>query len=310
MKRPPRVLFFGMQGSFSQLSLRALLNRGLEVCAVIIPATHDRGADQPALYRRERVRLAHSTLPMLHSSYEGTIVQLAWERGIPLWEVYSLSDPATVETVAAYQPDVVCVACFSQRIPRVILEIPSLGCLNVHPSLLPANRGPVPLFWTFRQGCEQTGVTIHLMDDGIDRGDILAQEVIEVSSGISYEQLELESARRGGELLADTVWKLYQGDTKPMPQDENVSSYYGFPGAEDFIVPVAEWDCVHVYNFICGLVNWGGPIVVQVQGEYIVVKKATSYSHENISGIADGNYGWRDEDLWIRCKTGWIAVRR
>lgn len=310
MKRPPRVLFFGMQGSFSQLSLRALLNRGLEVCAVIIPATHERDADQPALYCRQRFRPARSTLPMLHSALESSIIQLAWEREIPLWEVYSLSDPTTVATFAAYQPDVVCVACFSQRIPRAILEIPGLGCLNVHPSLLPANRGPVPLFWTFRQGCEQTGVTIHLMADEIDRGDILAQEVIEVSSGISYVQLELECALRGGELLADTVWKLYQGDTKPMPQDEGVSSYYGFPGAEDFIVPVAEWDCVHVYNFICGLVDWDRPIALQVQGERIVVRKATSYSHENICGVAEENYCWRGEELWIRCKTGWVEVER
>jgi len=135
MKRPPRVMFFGMPGSFSQPSLRALLNNGIEVCAVIIPAIHDRGAsaDQPALYRRERLRPASSTLPMLHSSLESTIVQLAWQREIPLWEVHRLSDPTTVSTFADYQPDVVCVACFSLRIPRAILEIPRLGCLNVIP---------------------------------------------------------------------------------------------------------------------------------------------------------------------------------
>ena len=312
MKRPPRVMFFGMPGSFSQPSLRALLNNGIEVCAVIIPAIHDRGAsaDQPALYRRERLRPASSTLPMLHSSLESTIVQLAWQREIPLWEVHRLSDPATVSTFADYQPDVVCVACFSLRIPRAILEIPRLGCLNVHPSLLPANRGPVPLFWTFRQGCEHTGVTIHLMDEGMDSGDILAQEVIEVLSGMSYAQLELECALHGGDLLADTIWKLYQGDTKPMPQDESMSSYHGFPGDENYIVPVAEWDCVHVYNFICGVVGWGGPIVLQIQGEHMIVRKAISYSHENICETSGGNYCWRGEELWIRCKTGWVAVER
>src|SRR5204862_1767507 len=106
---------------------------------------------------------------------------------------------------------IICVACFSQRIPRIILDLPRLGCLNVHPSLLPANRGPVPLFWTFREGHQQTGVTIHLMNEGMDTGDILAQEPIEVPSGISYAQLELQCATLGGKLLARTVWVSYRG---------------------------------------------------------------------------------------------------
>ncbi len=308
MNRPPRVMFFGMQGSFSLPSLRALLNSGVEVCAIILPGARDLDTDQPALYHRVRPRPAGSMLPMLNSSLESNIVQMAWERVIPVWEVYRLSDPATVATFAEYQPDVVGVACFSQRIPRAILEMPRLGCLNVHPSLLPVNRGPVPLFWTFRQGCKQTGVTIHLMDEGIDGGDILAQEMIEISNGISYTQLELECAQRGGALLADTVWKLYAGEAKTKHQDESMSSYHGFPRDEDFVVPVAEWDCAHVYNFIRGVVDWGEPVVLQVRGEHFVARRAISYSHENICETTCENYCWQGEELWIRCKVGWVMV--
>src|ERR1051326_2814852 len=111
-----------------------------------------------------------------------------------------MPDPATVSTLAAYQPDFICVPCFSLRFARSILDIPRLGSLNVHPSLLPAHRGPVPLFWVFRQSLQQTGVTIHLMDEGMDTGDILAQSVIEISDGISYAELELRCAARGGEI--------------------------------------------------------------------------------------------------------------
>ncbi len=308
MEPLPRVLFFGMRGNFSLPSLSALLNSGIEVCAVVIPTSHDQGVERLALYRREQLRPAHSTLPILHSSLESTIVQQAWERNIPVWEASDLSDPTAISTLAEYQPDVVCVGCFPHRIPRAILEIPRLGCLNVHPSLLPLNRGPVPIFWTFRQGCKQTGVTIHLMDEGMDRGDTLAQEKIEVAEGMSYAQLELECALRGGALLADTVRELYAGEAISKPQDESKSSYHGFPRDEDFTVPVAEWDCAHVYNFICGVVDWGGPVVLQVLGEHFVVRRAISYSHEDISETLSENYCWQGEELWIRCKVGCVRV--
>ena len=219
-----------------------------------------------------------------------------------------MSDPETVSTLAAYQPDIICVACFSLRIPRSILDIPRLGSLNVHPSLLPAHRGPVPLFWAFRQGLKQTGVTIHFMEEAMDTGDILAQSVIAIPGGVSYAQLELQCATRGGELLAKTVWDLYEGRANSVPQDETRSTYESFPSDEDYIVPVADWSASHVYNFICGVADRGGPIQLHVGSDYFVVHKAISYSLENRCGSQDTAYCWRGEDLWIRCKVGWVGV--
>src|SRR5437868_7771728 len=208
MEGRPRALFLGMQGSFSLPSLHALLESGIEVCAVVLPGDQGLSSNQMPIYRREPAHPARSTLPVLNSSLDSSIVQLAWQRKIPLWQVHRLSDPVTVSTLTAYQPDVISVACFSQRIPRAILEIAPLGCLNVHPSLLPANRGPLPLFWTFREGHEKTGITIHLMDEGMDTGDILAQAPITVPDGMSYTEIELQCAKLGGELLVYTTRQL------------------------------------------------------------------------------------------------------
>jgi methionyl-tRNA formyltransferase len=302
------VLFLGMQGNFSLPSLQALLEGGVEVCAVVIPPAPGAGSDRPAIYRREQPRIARSTLPVITSSLYTTVVQLAWERRIPLWEVTHMADPLTVSTLAAYQPDAMCVACFSQRIPRAILDIPRLGCLNVHPSLLPANRGPEPLFWTFREGSKQAGVTIHLMDEGMDSGDILAQEFIEILDGMSYAQLELACALRGGALLAQAVWELYEGRVVRIQQDEAMSSYHSFPTGEDFVVPIAAWSASHVYNFICGVIDWNGPVTLHVNGEHFTVLKATSYSYENIYPNEREAYCWQGEELWIRCREGWVAV--
>jgi methionyl-tRNA formyltransferase len=297
----PRVLFLGVQNDFSYPCLCALLDNSIEVCAVVIPASPVPGLDLPSIRQREQPRIRHSFLPTLHSS----LLQLAWSRHIPVWEVQSISDSRAVSVLAAYRPDIICVACFPQRIPRAVLDLPRLGCLNVHPSLLPANRGPVPLFWTFREGHEQTGVTIHLMNEALDSGDILAQGRIDVLDGISYAQLESQCALRGGELLASTVWDLYNGNSVRVPQDETKSSYHPFPSAKDFIVHVDAWSARHVYNFLCGLANWGEPFILEGAGKYIFVKRALAYSNEEKNNIPTDS----SSEMWIPCKEGWVKVR-
>ncbi len=308
MKRPPRVLFFGMQGNFSLPPLRALLASGIEISAVVVPASFTPGIEQPAIVQREFPRRVRSVLPVLNSTLHTNIVQLAEQQRIPLLEVARMSDAATLSTLATYEPDAICVACFSQRIPRAILDLPRLGCLNVHPSLLPAKRGPDPLFWTFRHGDQQTGVTIHVMDEGMDTGDILAQEALDVPDGISYPDLELHCAKQGGQLLAQIVWQLYKGEALTQKQDETKSNYYPLPSKQDYIVPVAQWNARHVYNFVCGVARSHSPVTLHVNEEYIHVAQVTSYSHNAPYETLDSAYCLRDEELWVHCQEGWVGV--
>src|ERR1700682_2311951 len=216
----PRALFLGMAGNFLPPALLALLSGGIDVCAVVLPA-RDHHAAQPALRPVEPPLQARPMLPMLQSSLHNSITNIAWKQNIPVWEVASMSAPETINLFSQYQPDIMCVACFSLYIPRAILDIPRLGCLNVHPSLLPANRGPDPLFWTFHQGNDETGVTIHMMDEGLDTGPIVAQERIDVQEGITYARLEVRCAELGGRLLARSAWELFRGTATKMPQDES-----------------------------------------------------------------------------------------
>lgn len=308
MNRSPRVLFLGMQGNFSLPSLQSLIESGIEVCAIVLPASHNARKDRPALYRHVQPRYARSLMPVLNSTLSSNIVQLAQAHAVPLWEVTRMSDPLTLMTLSAYQPDVICVACFSLRIPRAVLAIPRLGSLNVHPSLLPRNRGLVPLFWTFRERSGQTGVTIHMLDEGMDSGDIVAQQAIPVPPGISYSALESHCATIGGKLLARSVWDLYRGKAVRIAQDEKESSYHSFPEEADYRVPVAEWSAEHVYNFIRGVGLWGEPITLEVGDEVMQVRQAISYSHKDMGIQAGDAYCQRGAELWIRCKEGWVSV--
>lgn len=308
LQHSPRVLFLGMEGAFSFPSLVALLESGVEVCAVVVPASSRPGRLPPAIQRREAPRVLRSPLPLVNSSLHTSIVQLAWQKRLPLWEVSRLTHPETVHILAAYQPDILCVSCFSLRIPQSILALPRLGCLNVHPSLLPANRGPVPLFWTFREGSATTGVTIHVMDEKMDSGDILAQKVIPVADGISYNQLEAQCAALGATLLAQTAWKLYEGDVIARPQDEDLSDYHSFPSDDDFVVQVEEWDARHVYNFVRGMGYWDEPIELRVDGEAFLCRDIASYIPNN-QDDNEKQYYWSNEGLMIRCKTGWVCIK-
>lgn len=310
IKARPRVLFLGMQSNFSHPSLRALLAAGIEVCAVVVPAVAH-GVSEPALRRLEVPSRRRVLLPVNQSMLHTSVQQLAWEQRIPLWEVARLSDPAVIELVNGYQPDLICVACFPLLIPPALLAIPRLGCLNVHPSLLPDNRGPEPLFWTFRLGYEQSGVTIHLMDEGLDSGPIVLQESFDLPDGITYAELEEQAAELGGALLVRAVEALMQGKAQARPQDESQSSCYPNPssqgGREDFVIYPAEWDARHVYNFICGVKDWSEPLLLVADAELtLLIEDVLVYSYRP----NDLRLQTNGRDVWpIRCKRGKVVMK-
>lgn len=305
----PRVLFFGMQGTFSALALSALLEAGIDVRGVVIPGGAVPGRATPAITRYENPLPARTMLPLAHTSLHTNIVQIATKQHLPLWKVSRLNDPTTHAILADYEPDLVCVACFSRLIPARILDLPRLGCLNVHPSLLPANRGPEPLFWTFREHQHETGVTIHLMDRGMDSGPIVLQERIEIPDGMSYELLETRCAERGGALLAQAAWQLYRDEAQITEQDEALSSYHSFPAYEDLGIPVDQWGAREVYNFIRGVGHWESPLHIEAPDselETLEVRNCYSYSLEPLEDkrrvIDEGG------PLVVRCKQGWVRV--
>jgi len=304
----PRALFLGMRGNFSHPPLLALLENGVEVCAIVLPA-RDHYREQPAIRQLVPPPQSRSLLPVINSSLHTSIARIAWQRHIPVWEVSRMSDPETITLFSQYQPDIMCVACFSLYIPRVILDIPRFGCLNVHPSLLPANRGPDPLFWTFHEGSQETGVTIHVMDEGMDTGPIVAQEKITVPDAISYAHFEEQCAQLGGKLLARSVWQLYYGNALLTPQDESRSSYLPMPTNEDFMVPASDWEARRVFNFIRGLASRGEPIIILSEGRFIRATDAISYSHENTNNDEINLENSVGNAIRVKCKNGWVEYR-
>lgn len=268
-----RVLFFGMTGLFSLIPLEALFTAGVEVVAVVLPDNRQSAA--PITNVAPVVSL--SPLPLVNPFVEHTIVQLAWERGVPAYEVHDLVHPATVAELAALRPEVACVACFSRRIPPGLLALPTHGFLNLHPSLLPAYRGPDPLFWVLRDGA-QPGVTLHLMDAGLDTGDIVAQAPLDLPDGSDRATADRLLAERGATLLLAALCDAERGGLARHAQPPG-GTPCGLPRAEHFAVS-PDWPARRVFNFMRGTAEWGEPYPIVIAGERLLLGRALTFDRQ------------------------------
>ena len=149
-------------------------------------------------------------------------------------------------------PDLVAVAAFGQLLPGEIIRTPRLGCVNVHPSLLPKYRGAAPINWALIEGEVKTGVTIMLMDEGLDTGDILTQEETMIEPMETFGKLNDRLADMGARLLLKTIDMVVSGNSTRRPQDASLATYAPRLTKEDGLI---RWDAdVHqTVNLIKGL---------------------------------------------------------
>jgi methionyl-tRNA formyltransferase len=291
-----RLVFMGMGGRFSLIPLRALLAAGANVAAVIVPAEGERFAGLRPL---RPTAPPPSELPLLFSPVASNIINLAWEKGIPVFEV-SRPDGESLAGLQALQPDLLCVACFLRLLPAGWLACPPLGGLNLHPSLLPAYRGPVPLFWQLRAGESQTGVTLHFMDEGADTGDIVAQTAVPLPDGISGMQAEQLLAEAGARLFVENLRRPML-PRRPQPA---IDSYQPVPGAADGLIPTT-WRARRAHNFIRGAAEWG-PFVIDAGGKLLVVQEAVGFDPAGVLGepyrVGEGG------QIWVQFSPGVLHV--
>ena len=165
------------------------------------------------------------------------VKQLAVSRGIQVLQPATLKDPATIEQLKSLAPDAIVVVAYGQLLPRSILDIPRYGCLNIHPSLLPRHRGASPIPWAILEGDEVTGVSIMLMDTGMDTGPVLAQEQEHILQSDTTPTLSGRLASLAARLLTDTLSRWFSGSIPPQPQDNARATYSRIIQKEDGEIP-------------------------------------------------------------------------
>ena len=145
----------------------------------------------------------------------------AWarERGVHVSQPATLRRPEAVSEIAALAPDVIVVAAYGKILPRELLALPRLGCINVHASLLPRYRGAAPIQWAIARGETETGVTIMQMDEGLDTGPMLLQRACPIAPGDTGATLGEKLARLGAEALHEALPRLERGELHGVAQD-------------------------------------------------------------------------------------------
>lgn len=193
-----RIVFMGTP-DFAVPSLKALVEAGHEICGVFT---------QPDKPKNRGMKLQPPP-----------VKEYALSAGLPVFQPAKMRDGEALGILRALKPDLIAVAAYGKLLPVDILELPRLGCVNVHSSLLPKYRGAAPINWAILNGEDETGVTIMVMAEGMDTGDILAQAKTPIDINENAAQLFARLADMGAGLLADTVAELEAGRMKPIPQD-------------------------------------------------------------------------------------------
>jgi methionyl-tRNA formyltransferase len=261
-----RLVLFGMPGVFTGAVLRAMLGAGVRPTAVVVAGLRA----EPA-----------GTLPVEVAGGPPETLALIRQSGALLvrW-----TDAATVAGILErLAPDLALVACFPRRLPGAVAGAARLGTLNLHPSLLPRYRGPAPVFWQLRAGERDTGVTLHLLSERLDAGDVVAQAPVELPEGASGPTIDQVLGEAGAELLLRVLAAPPGGRLQGRVQAESEATCQPRPGLADFEVPTA-WSARRAFNFMRGTAHWGYPFALTGPDVRLRARDATGYWPDRVLG--------------------------
>ena len=192
-----RIIFFGTP-SFAVVCLKELLEQNFNILAVV--TTADKKAGRGKKLRSSEVK------------------NFALQNGLNLFQPKNMKDHLFIEKIKLLKPDFIIVVAF-RMIPKIIWEIPDIGTINLHASLLPNYRGAAPINWTIINNEKFTGVSTFFINEKIDSGDILLQKRIEISEKETAGSLHKKLSLQGSKLLCETINKLSKNKIEAKPQN-------------------------------------------------------------------------------------------
>ncbi len=281
-----KVVFMGTP-DFAVGTLEAIVGAGHEVAAVVTQPDKPKGRG--------------GVMAM------SPVKECALSHGLTVLQPLKARNPEFIEEIKAINPDVIVVVAFGQIIPSEIIHMPKFGCINVHASLLPKYRGASPIQWTVLDGCEYSGVTTMLMDEGIDTGDILETATVKLdereTGGSLFDRLSLVGAK----LLVETLDKAEAGQLHPVKQDDSQSSYVRMIdksfGLMDFTQPVEVLE-----RRVRALNPWPSAFT-HMDEKLLKIWDATVIQDNNVKA---GDYGKVKTDgktcFMVACDGGYLSV--
>ena len=278
MSKKYRIVFMGTP-DFSVPALEALNREGHEVVLVVTQPDRPKGRGQVMV--------------------PPPVKTAALKFGNPVVQPESVKGETFREMLEELAPDYFVVVAYGHILSKALLAVPKRGAINIHASLLPRYRGAAPIQWSIIRGERETGVTTMLMDPGMDTGDMLLKESLEIRPDDTAGTLHDRLMALGGELIVKTLDGLAEGSVTPTPQDHDKATYSPMlkkaHGKLDWQKSARELD-----NFIRGMSPWPGAFTFLAK-KRLKIYKARAVEGE--AGAAPGTVieGFTDE---IRVATG------
>ena len=226
-----RILFMGTP-DFALFSLKALVESGEDVIGVVTQPDKPRGR-------------GYALMPPPVKVY-------ALEQNLPVYQPATLRDEAFAGLLSELDPELIVVVAFGKILPKNVLDYPKYGCINVHGSLLPAYRGAAPMQRAIIDGCATTGITTMYMDVGLDTGDMLLRDEVEIGENDNFEDMHDRLGAVGAGTLLRTIEALKAGTLVAQKQDASLATYAAKIEKEDCVLDFAR-PAKELHNQIRGL---------------------------------------------------------
>jgi len=282
-----KILFMGTP-DFAKESLEAVYNAGYDISGVVTNPDRPKGRG---------MKMVASPVKEFAISKELKIYQPEKIR----------NNVEFIEEMKSLEPDVICVVAYGKILPKEILEIPRLGCINVHGSLLPKYRGAAPIQWAVINGDKTTGITTMYMDVGMDTGDMILKEEVEIGPDETTGEVWDKLSKVGGQLLVKTLEKIEDGTAPRIKQDDN----FTMAPMLDKEISKIDWHnktAQEIKNLVRGL----DPIMgtySYLDGKKIKIWKIEVLPEDN-SDVENGTILKADskDGLYIKAKNGIVKV--
>lgn len=187
------------------------------------------------------------------------VSEVALENNIPLFRIEKLRKD--FKEIVDLHPDIIVTCAYGQIVPKELLECPKYGCINVHASLLPKYRGGAPIHHAIMNGEKKTGITIMYMNEGLDKGDIISQEEIEIKEDDTTETMHDKLSVLGKDLLLKTLPDIIEGKITPIKQDETKATFASNITREDEHIDFNK-KTMDVFNKVRGLNSFPGAFAI------------------------------------------------
>lgn len=287
------ILFMGTP-DFAKESLEAVYNAGHKILGIVTNPDKPKGRG----------------MKMIASP----VKEFALQKSIPIYQPIKVkNNQEFIEEIRTLKPDAICVVAYGKILPKEILDIPKLGCINVHGSLLPKYRGAAPIQWAVLNGDKKTGITTMYMDVGMDTGDMILKEEVDIGENETTGELWERLSKIGASLLVETLKQIENGTA---PREKQGEDFTMAPMLDKEIAKI-DWEnktAEEIKNLVRGLNPIMGAYTL-LNGKKIKFWKvdiATNigYDEENIQIFRNGTVLISDQrdGLFIKTKKGILSV--